>query len=111
MTEQNPIIARKEAIQRRLIRYRTGKLCKHGHDSERWTLNSSCIACQSIRLKKLEPVKVAKYKRNYYLNNREKVNEYQRVYQAKWRMRNLERSKATQHRYYLRKKIELNAGS
>jgi hypothetical protein len=39
------IISRKEAIQKGLQKYYTGKPCKNGHYSERYTLGSECQAC------------------------------------------------------------------
>lgn len=39
------IITRNEAATCGLKRYYTGKLCKHGHDSERWVHNGHCVEC------------------------------------------------------------------
>lgn len=39
------ILPRKDAIAQGLGVYRTGKACKHGHKSYRYTSTSSCIAC------------------------------------------------------------------
>lgn len=39
------IITRKEAIELGLDRYYTGKPCKNGHMSERYTKTSACIEC------------------------------------------------------------------
>jgi hypothetical protein len=39
------LVSRKEAIARGLDRYFTGKPCKRGHFSERYTKFTSCIAC------------------------------------------------------------------
>lgn len=44
-------IRRIDAIELGLERYYTGKLCRHGHDSERYTANGRCIACQSAYAK------------------------------------------------------------
>lgn len=43
-------ISRQEAIDKGLARYFTGKPCKNGHVSERWTLSCGCIACADARL-------------------------------------------------------------
>jgi hypothetical protein len=40
------IINRKDAFARRLIRYFTGKPCKHGHIAERRTDTGNCTECQ-----------------------------------------------------------------
>ena len=37
-----------EAIANNLARYKTGKECKHGHFSERYTRTRTCIACANI---------------------------------------------------------------
>ncbi|EMX0849477.1 hypothetical protein AAF302_000683 [Pluralibacter gergoviae] len=39
------IITRVEAATLGLKRYYTGKLCKHGHNSERWVHNGHCVEC------------------------------------------------------------------
>lgn len=33
-------------------KYRTGKACKHGHISDRWTLTANCCACTIERVNK-----------------------------------------------------------
>jgi hypothetical protein len=38
-------VTRKEASSLKLLTYKTGKLCKHGHDSIRYTSCGSCYAC------------------------------------------------------------------
>lgn len=39
------IISRKDALALGLRRYYTGKPCKHGHVTERYTRKSTCVAC------------------------------------------------------------------
>lgn len=39
------IITRIEAAKAGLKRYYTGKLCRHGHDSERYVINCGCVQC------------------------------------------------------------------
>lgn len=39
------IVTRQESLARGLNRYYTGKACRNGHVSERYTLNSACIEC------------------------------------------------------------------
>lgn len=39
------IITRMDAAKSGLKRYYTGKLCKHGHDSERYVYNGHCVQC------------------------------------------------------------------
>ena len=38
---------RKEALKRGARTYRTGKLCKNGHDAPRYTLSGACSECIS----------------------------------------------------------------
>ena len=38
-------ITRREALDRGLKRYFTGKSCKRGHVAERWTGNANCVEC------------------------------------------------------------------
>ncbi len=39
------IVTRKEAKERGLALYFTGKPCPHGHVAERWASNSRCVEC------------------------------------------------------------------
>lgn len=39
------IITRLDAARAGLKRYYTGKVCKHGHDSERYVYNGHCVEC------------------------------------------------------------------
>lgn len=58
-----PIVARKDAVAKRLIRYYTGKPCKNGHLAERYTKSCVCTICQKeddekrlkVRYKKKRP--------------------------------------------------------
>ena len=58
------VITRKEAKERWLPRYFTGKPCPHGHVAERWASTSRCVECD----------------RKYDEANREKIRERQRKY-------------------------------
>ncbi|HHL8168072.1 hypothetical protein L1011_18085 [Escherichia coli] len=39
------IVTRMEAAKAGLNRYFTGKRCRHGHLSERYVLNGTCVEC------------------------------------------------------------------
>ncbi|WP_458038803.1 hypothetical protein [Pantoea ananatis] len=39
------IITRMDAAKAGLKRYYTGKMCKHGHKSERYVYNGHCVEC------------------------------------------------------------------
>lgn len=43
------IITRKEAKEKGLKRYFTGKACKNGHIAERLVCNKTCVECERIR--------------------------------------------------------------
>jgi hypothetical protein len=42
------IITRRQARDRGLIRYFTGKPCKHGHRVERLTSSANCLECHRL---------------------------------------------------------------
>ncbi len=46
---EGPLVSRKEAKERGLKRYFTGKPCPHGHVCERWTSATGCYECARIR--------------------------------------------------------------
>ena len=46
------IISRKESLIKGLKKYFTGKLCKNGHLSERYSKDGVCCECGRIKLKK-----------------------------------------------------------
>lgn len=49
MSIEPKIITRKEAVERGLKRYFTGKPCKHGHVSERAVVNHTCLECITVK--------------------------------------------------------------
>ena len=59
---------RKTAKQKGLRTYRTGKMCKHGHLSERYTKSGNCVACVKRRATL------------WRIKERESYNEYHRDY-------------------------------
>jgi len=76
------LISKQEAKAQGLKRYFTGKPCKNGHVSERFTSNGHCVQCQA----------------EYAERNYEAHREYARKYNAKWRKQNPERFTANQKR-------------
>jgi hypothetical protein len=58
------LITKKEAQQKKLTFYFTGKPCKHGHISERLVKGGSCRECKNLISKKIRE------------KDREKYNEY-----------------------------------
>jgi hypothetical protein len=70
--DTSSLITRAEAKAQGLRWYFTGKLCKHGHISERYVSSKQCVEC----------------KRKFQEENRETLREYQRT----WRKENLSQS-------------------
>lgn len=44
------IISRDEAARKKMRRFFTGKKCRHGHASERYTLSGACVECAISRV-------------------------------------------------------------
>lgn len=74
-----PLVERKFAKENGLKRYFTGRPCKHGHICERMTGNSGCVECHRI-VSLAYSAKSYDKRRQYYLDNKEKIDEYQRIY-------------------------------
>ena len=69
------IITRKEAKEKGLSRYFTGKPCKHGHMSERTVCNSGCVECKNV-WKKENPDWIVQWRQK----NEAKIKQYQKQY-------------------------------
>lgn len=98
------IITRKEALEKGLTRYYTGKPCKYGHDAERMRSNGRCVMCLKEISKKWvaeNKDKVASYAKAKYLKDKEKINAKNRERWAK----NREKYNAT-HRLWAEKNKE-----
>lgn len=100
------IILRKQAQEKGLKNYYTGKLCVKGHNSIRATSNGMCIICRdnynSIydgdyhknRYQK-EKEKLIKQNREWYQANKDKRRKYLKEYRIDYRKR-----KPHMHRHY-----------
>lgn len=80
------ITSRVEALENGYPRYFTGKPCRNGHLSERFTCNHTCVECgreicKRVYIKQSDKIK-QKEKRKYN-ENREQKKQYQREYRAK----------------------------
>ena len=102
------IVQRKEAIEKKLKFYFTGKPCKHGHYSKRYIGSRYCVTCSnessrrwakenperlnelSRRWAKENPEKYKKISKRWYENNKEHTKKYAKL----WREKNPERHKA-----------------
>jgi 5-methylcytosine-specific restriction endonuclease McrA len=92
------IISRKDARENRLNKFFTGKPCKYGHISERYTRNNNCVECaliNSTRQAKEKPEKILEYRKN----GRDKKNAYMREYNKK--------NKEKIHEYYIKNKEKI----
>ena len=80
------MMKRQEAIALNISRYNTGRPCKHGHVSDRFTSNGACIDCVN-KWKTENPDKIKKIKQNYFAkyfsSNREKILEKHREWHKK----------------------------
>ena len=82
-------ISKSDAISKGLNKYFTGRKCKNGHISERYTSNSWCVRClrekeftseerekkrkSSIKYRSENRDKVLKMQRDYYENNKHEI--------------------------------------
>ena len=76
------IITRKEAIEKGLKRYFTGKPCKYGHVSEKTCPNGTCVDCREAHDKKRKGMQKGYFK-EYRKKNKVKLAEYQKKYHVK----------------------------
>jgi hypothetical protein len=83
MTERKPQpISRKQARERGLLRYFTGKPCKQGHVAERLLSNRECVVCAKLRdVQWLNTPKGKAYHRQY--RETPKMRDYHRDYSRK----------------------------
>lgn len=70
--DEHKIISRQAAKELGLIYYYTGKQCKHGHNSERYTSSSICKECNRIHADKVRKVN-PNYMPNYHKENYHRV--------------------------------------
>lgn len=71
-------VSKEDAKKQGLVRYFTGKPCKHGHIAERKVSNSGCITCHDERsnlFRQQNADQERRRLRNYKLKNEEKVKE------------------------------------
>jgi hypothetical protein len=100
------IITKEEAVQAGLPRYFTGKPCKHGHFSERWTHRSECMECSRNRAKKYiqENKQGARVRsRRHYDKNKELC----RARTIEWQRQNKERHAIKVKRWKSKNKAHL----
>lgn len=80
------ITSRVEALENGYPRYFTGKPCRNGHLSERFTCNHTCVECGREICKRAyvkQSDKIKQKEKRKYNENREQKKQYQREYRAK----------------------------
>jgi hypothetical protein len=94
------IISRKEAKEKGIKNYFTGKPCKRGHVNYRLVSNHKCCGCVKEENKnRHESSWYAKYRKDYYKKNREHIRNqdkkhYSAEYHKQWRENNREQRRA-----------------
>ena len=81
------IISRKEAIEKGLKMYFTGKPCKYGHVTERRASTGVCLECEK------------EYNREYWVQNKDQIKEYKKGFWKEYYQQNKERIKEYQKDY------------
>ena len=84
--DENKLISLKDAIDKGLTKYFTGKPCKNGHVSERYVKRGRCVECD----KKVS----SEWKKNHPESNRKKAK--------RWRDNNPEKTKEINYKSYLK---------
>lgn len=116
------VISRKEAKEKGLKYYFTGKPCKNGHVSERHLSNGACYLCAAEMMRKYceqNKEKILERNRKYREQNKDKAAEYQRrrreqnkdevaEYQRKYREQNKEKIFERKLRYYKKNKEKID---
>lgn len=104
---------RAEARAKGLIRYMTGKPCKHGHISERFTSNGWCVSCSESTDKEAkrdyDRARVAEKSEEIALQGRERYLRNREIYALKakeWVSKNPEKRAAILRAYKLRAREE-----
>ena len=69
------LISRKEAIEKGLKRFFTGKPCNHDHISERTVSSKGCLECSRIRQAARPAEYHAQSRKRYYENHRDRLRE------------------------------------
>lgn len=95
--ESRAIISRKDALQRGLIRYFTGKPCKHGHIAERNPSNKACLECARLKSREeywSDPAKAQARRKALRQANPERAKAGDRAAAARWKKNNPEKVNA-----------------
>lgn len=110
-------MTRAEAIAAGLKHYDPVKVCKRGHDSQRFVSTFQCVECQRYHGRRPENVEKRKpYKKAYDEANKARNKTYRKDYYAahpeksrEWAAKNRERSRAIKARWAERNKEQREA--
>ena len=97
------IISRKEAKERGLIHYFTGKPCKNGHVCNRFVSNTTCLMCARSHQKeysKRNPEKVRDSFNSWKECNQDYFDKYNDWYQKEYYAINRDKKRLYQKEYY-----------
>lgn len=104
------IVTRAEALRQGLVRYFTGKPCKRGHISERFTRNGTCLGCAPIISAKTyqnnREVTLARCKTYYDKHKSEFVHRANR-----WKKQNPEKALLSVRKYKSKNRGKINAAN
>lgn len=95
------IISRKEAKDRGLNKYFTGKICCNGHDVERHAVSGSCVECNKAWQNTNYENNNGSKKKTYYLKNIIRTKEYY--------IKNKNRIKNRSTKFYSKNKAEIRS--
>ena len=92
------IVTRREAKEKQLSRYFTGKPCLKGHISERITYNGECYTCRKER----GPASTHQENvKSYKQRNSDKIKSYQKEYQQRLEVK-AKRAASQKNREYIK---------
>jgi len=97
------IISRKQAKEKSLKRYFTGKLCKYGHIAERQTSNGRCLICAKENMKlwrSNNPEKTKEISRRAWAKRKKEKPEDIKKNKDRWNKENHEKVKAMRRKSY-----------
>lgn len=106
------VITRKEANNKQLKKYFTGKPCKHGHIDERRVVDKKCCTCVSLRDKKyLENNReaIAQRKKKHYIKNKKRINDNCKKWYVENREKKREYNKKYSKKYYKENRERIRA--
>lgn len=102
-----------KAVEMNLARYFTGKACKHGHVSERYTKTRTCIQCSNIegaaRIEKNREAQLTRQKK-WRDSNKERIKENSRLWLKNNRHKHVANRKQREASKIQRTPLWLNAG-